>query len=90
MLRRLITLLAILSGLTAVGAPAHAGIAAGFDATLELSQQADNPSQSEAATCIQRQQTPRVARGNSPVRTWPATPRRAVPTVMLGVDRARE
>ena len=90
MLRRLITLLAILTGLTAVGGPAHAGIAAGFDATLELSQQADSPSKSEAAACVQRQQTLRVARGHSPARTCSATRPIAVPTVIVGVDRARE
>ncbi len=90
MLRRLITLLAILTGLTAVGAPAHAGVTVGLDATLELSQQAEQLGQGEAALCVQRQQAPRAVRGKS--RTCRRAPalRVVIPTVMLGPDRALE
>ena len=43
MLKRLLACLALISGLAAVGAPAHASVSDALGAALELSQKADQP-----------------------------------------------
>jgi hypothetical protein len=90
MLRKLLTLFAILTGLAAAGAPAHARIATLEEVRLEASS-------SLSAPCVaaRRQVEANFGRGHQRV-VRPAEPcARAtitfrVPTVMLGVDRARE
>jgi len=90
MLRRLLTLLAILSGLTAIGAPAHARISALEEIQLEASGE-------RASVCEGRQlalpQGPLDLLGGHKAH-GPSCPRPAVtvviPTVQLGADRARE
>ena len=88
MLKRLLTFLAIITGLTAVGAPVHVSAAGTLGVALEQSQRADQPAKDDIATCEERQ---RKARGE---KTRPCRPASTVtvviPTVMFGPDRAFE
>lgn len=90
MLRKLLTLFALLSGLAAAGAPAHARIVSLEEVRLEASS-------SLASPCIaaRRQVDANFGRGHQRAeRPLETCPRAAilirVPAVMLGVDRARE
>lgn len=90
MLRKLLTLFVLLSGLAAVGAPAHARVAA-FD---EVRLEASSSLSSQCATA-HRQGSAHFGQGHQKVWRAQETCRRAtitirVPAVMLGVDRARE
>ena len=90
MLRRLITLLAILSGLTAVNAPAQASVSGALGAALELTQRAEQPGKGETAPCAQRQRDLR-AKGDKTAPCKPApTVSVVIPTIMFGPDRALE
>lgn len=90
MLRRLLACLALITGLAAGGAPAHANIVDSLASTLELTQRADKATKGEACTCADRQRQQRL-RGE---RVTPCKPSESVtiviPTVMMGVDRAYE
>ena len=90
MLRRLLTLLAILTGLTAIGAPAHARMA-GLD---EVQVQARGDGQ---VLGVARQVSQRAApeewlgkRGGQAPAYHRAAISTGIPTVYLRVDRARE
>lgn len=89
MLRRLITLLALLSGLAAVGAPAQALV---YDAAsgVELAAGSERPCKGEACACIPQARQPLgTLRAGKPCK--PATVVTVViPTVQVGVDRAAE
>ncbi len=89
MLRRLITLLAILSGLAAAGAPAHAVVYDGASG-VELASKAEKACKGDSARCavVDRQSF------DVPQEKNPCQPARFVtvfiPTVQLGIDRAYE
>ena len=89
MLRRLITLLAILSGLTAAGAPAHAVV---YDAAsgVELAAKAEKTCKADACRCADAdRQTFDLPREKKPSK--PATVITVfIPTVQMGIDRACE
>lgn len=90
MLRKLLTLFVLLSGLAAAGAPAHARIAALEEVRLEASSSLASP-----CVAARRQVEANFGRGHQRIEKAPdACPRATitfrVPTVMLGVDRSRE
>jgi hypothetical protein len=90
MLRRLLACLALLTGLAAVSAPAHANLHDAMGAQLELTQKAEDSGKSDTITCAERQRKERQ-RGE---RVTPCRPgegvRVVIPTVMIGVDRSAE
>lgn len=90
MLRRLLACLALLTGLAAVGAPAHAGVIDAVGMTLELAQQAEDTGKTEEPACVTRQRQQRT-RGE---KVTPCKPSETVtvfiPTVQFGPDRALE
>lgn len=89
MLRRLITLLAILSGLTAAGAPAHAVV---YDAAsgVELTAKTEKVCKGDACRCADADRET----FDLPGEKKPSKPASVVtvfiPTVQLGIDRACE
>jgi hypothetical protein len=90
MLRKLLTLFVFLSGLAAVGAPAHARIATFDEVRLEVS----SPLASQCVTA-RRPGVMHFGQGHQKIDRTPDTCPRAtvtirVPAVMLGVDRSRE
>ena len=90
MLRRLLTCLAIATGLVAVSAPAQASVISALEAQIEQSQRACEKDRSEECACIERQRQQR-ARGEKPAPCRTATPLRIyIPTVHFGADRAYE
>lgn len=90
MFRQFLTLLALLSGLAAYGAPAQAAIGSGVDIGVE--QAADNSvvPKSGKPVCADREAQQKVKGDKStPCRPAP-TVVIVVPTVMFGSDRAYE
>ena len=90
MLRKLLTLFVLLSGLAAAGAPAHARIAALDEVRLEVSSSIASP-----CTTARRQGETRFGQGHQRVERASNPCHRAtvtirVPAVMLQADRARE
>jgi hypothetical protein len=90
MLRKLLTLFVLLSGLAAVGAPAQARVAAFDEVRLEMSS-----SLSSQCVATHRQGDMHLAQGLYRIdRTPGMCPRPVVtirvPTVMLGIDRSRQ
>jgi hypothetical protein len=90
MLRKLLTLFVLLSGLAAAGAPAQARVGAFEEVRLEMSSQ---PSPECAAA--HRQGDMRFIQGRQKIDRTPGICPRAVvtirvPTVMLGIDRSRQ
>lgn len=89
MLRQLITLLALLTGLAAVGAPAQALV---YDAAsgVELAAGAERPCKGEACACSgpasQALGKPRAAKPCKPAPVVTVV----IPTVQVGADRAYE
>ncbi len=90
MLRRLLACLALLTGLAAVGAPAHAVVAGVVGPQLEMSQRVEDGTRSEEPTCADRQRHQR----QKGVKVTPCRPSEPVtiyiPTVQFGPDRAFE
>lgn len=90
MFRRLLACLALLTGLAAVGTPAHAGVAAVFGIQLELAEKSDSSGRQADSDCAERARQQQV-RGE---RAAPCRPSKTVtiviPTVQLGIDRAYE
>ncbi|MBX7483574.1 hypothetical protein [Qipengyuania qiaonensis] len=89
MLRRLITLLALLTGLAAAGAPAHAVIyneASG----VELAAKAEKARKGDACECsrVNRQSFDTI-RAKKPCKPAPVITV-VIPTVQFGVDRSYE
>lgn len=91
MLRRLLACLVLLTGLTAVGTPAHAGLAAMLGVQVEQAQRDDNsPGRTNEATCADRQRQ-QQARGNKVPECRPGrTITIVIPTVQMGSDRSFE
>ena len=90
MLRRLLACFAILTGLAAANAPAHATIVSALEAQIEDQRRADDPARSAETACVEKQRKQRL-RGEriTPCRA-PETVTVYVPTVMFGPDRAHE
>ena len=89
MLRRLITLLALLTGLAAAGAPAHALV---YDAGagVELAAGAERPCKSDTCECPGAvRQSLANRRTAKPCKPAPVITV-VIPTVQLGADRAYE
>ena len=89
MLRKLLTLLAILSGLTAVATPAQARFSALEEAQVSLSEEGSIQCRIEAGPRIEateRQARRRVEMPRCPVIVIVVK----TPTVQLGSDRSRE
>jgi hypothetical protein len=90
MLRKLLTLFVLLSGLTAVGAPAQARVAVFNEVRLEAS----SPLVTQCVA-THRQGDMRFGQGHQKIDRAQSTCSRPtvtirVPTVMLGIDRSRE
>jgi hypothetical protein len=90
MLRKLLTLFVLLSGLAAAGAPAHARMAALDEVRLEASSSIASP-----CATARRQSETRFGQGHQRVERTAGPCQRAtitirVPAVMLKADRARE
>jgi hypothetical protein len=89
MIRRLLACLALVSGLAAAGAPAHASLIEALE-QLEVAGEKDEKATKETCTCEERQQEQR-RRGQ---RVHPCAEERPVriylPVVMFGADRALE
>lgn len=90
MLRRLLACLALLTGLAAVGAPAHATIVEVVGAQVEMSQRVEDDTRDEDTACAERQRQQRLrgvkvtrCRSSEPVTIY-------IPTVQFGPDRAFE
>lgn len=90
MLRRLLTCLALITGLAAAGAPVHANALDTMGAAFELTQKAEDSGKCEKVTCAERQRQQRE-RGEkvTPCRSQESV-RVVIPTVMFGADRAFE
>lgn len=90
MLRRLLACLAIVTGLVAANAPAHASLVAALESRLEDPRKADEPARSAESPCIEKQRKQRL-RGEriTPCRA-PDTVTVYVPTIQFGPDRAYE
>ena len=90
MLRQLLTFLALLTGLAAIGAPVQAAVAGGAGAVLERSDFASSQAAESEKGCEDKKQT---QLGNEDKPT-PCGKRKVitvyVPTVMFGADRAFE
>ncbi len=90
MLRRLLTCLAIATGLFSVAAPAQAAVVSTLEAQIEQSQRACDRDRNEECACIERQRQQRI-RGERPASCRTASPIRIyIPTVHFGADRAYE
>jgi hypothetical protein len=90
MLRKLLTLFVLLSGLAAAGAPAHARIAALDEVRLEASSSIASP-----CATTRRQGEARFGQGHQRIERTAGVCHRAtitirVPAVMLKADRAHE
>jgi len=89
MLKRLLACLALLTGLAAAGAPAHAVV---YDAASGVERAADteNPCQGEVSIRLSTARHSRAA----PLATGPGEPAPVfsvvIPTVQMGIDRAYE
>lgn len=89
MLRKLLACLALLTGLTAAGAPAQADMANALASHVEASASGVTAARSQAAVAIAREATGKSF--GAPLLAGPfATPPSAAPAVLLGSDRARE
>lgn len=89
MLRRMITLLALLTGLAAAGAPAQA-VVYNAAAGVELAAGAEKPCKGEACACSGSvSQSLGNRRSAKPCKPAP-TITIVIPTVQMGVDRAYE
>ena len=90
MLRRLLACFAILTGLVAANAPAHATMISALEAQLEDQRKADDPVRSAESACVEKQRKQRL-RGEriTPCRV-PETVTVYVPTIQFGPDRAYE
>ncbi|MEZ5679755.1 MAG: hypothetical protein R3E14_00480 [Erythrobacter sp.] len=90
MLRQLLALLALLSGLAAVGVPAQAAVGSGVDIGLEQSAESEVAPKSGKPNCVERDAEQKLKGDKSaPCRPAP-TVIIVVPTVMFGPDRAYE
>lgn len=88
MLRKLLACLALLTGLSAAGAPAQAEVAHTVAAQLEVSASVAVSTSKAAAVC---REVPHLAdRGRADRAITPACGPALVATVHLGSDRARE
>lgn len=88
MLRQLLALLALLSGLAAVGAPAQAAV--GVDIGLEQSAGGEVAAKPGKPICVDREPDQKL-KGDKTANCRPApTVVIVVPTVMFGPDRAYE
>ncbi len=89
MLRRLLTLLAIISGLTAMATPAYARVSGLEETQVQLS--SESVAQCRIATSERMEAVRERARGGSGVaRCKIRTITIVIPTVQLSADRARE
>ncbi|MBO6526887.1 hypothetical protein [Erythrobacter sp.] len=89
MLRRVITLLALLTGLAAVGTPAHAIVYQGTSG-VELAAGAERPCKREACECAPTaRQSLASPRSTKPCKPAPVVTV-VIPTVQVGIDRAYE
>lgn len=90
MRRQLLTLLALLTGLTAIGIPAHAAMGEMFGPQVQSGSETRKNDQREE--CRARQEDERTPAAQEGIRKCP--PRKTVriylPTTMLGSDRAYE
>ena len=90
MLRRLFACLALLTGLAAVGAPAHAAIVEVVGPQVEMTQRVEDGTRTEESPCAERQRQQRQkgarvtpCRNSEPITIY-------IPTVQFGPDRAFE
>lgn len=90
MLRQLLALLALLTGLAAVGAPAHAAVGEIVGVGVEQKADSDSESREAQAACVEKQRKQKLrservtpCRTQAPVVVY-------IPTVMFGIDRAFE
>lgn len=89
MLRRLLACLALLTGLTAAGAPAQAEVANALASHVEASASGVTAARSQTAVAVARPATGKsfgTTLQNGPIANRPA----AAPAVLLRSDRARE
>ena len=90
MLRQLLALIALLSGLAAVAAPAHAAIGSGVDVGMEQVAESAVAPKSGKPNCGERDVEQKL-KGDKATPCRPApTVIIVVPTVMFGPDRAYE
>ena len=90
MLRQLLALLALLSGLAVVGTPAHAAIGSGVDFNMEQAAESEVASKPGKTNCVERDDEQKL-KGEKAAPCRPApTVIIVVPTVMFGPDRAFE
>lgn len=90
MFRRLLACLALITGLAAAAAPAHASVAESVGAQLEMTQRVEDGTRAEESPCAERQRQQR----QKGVKVTPCKPSEPVtvyiPTVQFGPDRAFE
>ena len=90
MLRRLLTCLALITGLAATGTPAHAGLIAAATG-VEMAQRTEKPCKAQECGCNGQRQAGRQGAPAQPTPCpTPTTITIVIPTVMLGSDRAYE
>jgi len=89
MLRKLLTLVAIISGLTAMAAPAHARMAALEEAQVQIAGESIAQCRIAGAERLEAVKE-RIRRGSEVQRCKIRTITIIIPTVQLSADRARE
>ncbi len=90
MFRRLIAFAALLTGLAAIGVPAHAEIVGDMIERMEVSADKKDAAKQHDCECAEQQRLQKL-KGQKPKPCEVAQPIRIyVPTVMLGADRAYE
>ena len=90
MFRQLLALIALLTGLAAIGAPAHAAINGGASSAIEQSDSRTSETREARDACAQKQRKQKLrgekvtpCKKQEPVTVY-------IPSVMFGADRAYE
>ena len=90
MLRQVLALFALLSGLAAVGAPVHAAVSGNIGAVMEQSSTREADARTKKAPCPARDDKQKLRETKPAPCAKSSTVIIYVPTVMFGVDRAYE
>ena len=90
MLRQVIALFALLSGLAAVGAPVHAAVGGNVGAVMEQSDTREADARTKRVPCPANDTKQRLRESKPAPCAKPAPVIIYLPTVMFGIDRAYE
>ena len=90
MVRQLLALIALLTGIAALGAPAQTALAATVGVAAEQTARSDSDARDTQQACSKKQRDQKL-RGEKPTPCKPQDPVTVyIPSVMFGADRAYE